>query len=85
MTGLADALHAEHAAIFGYGVVGAHLTGGLRKAVQQAEEAHRGRRDQLLERLASATASASAAPPGAEPAYPLPFAVTDAKTALALA
>lgn len=81
MTGLADALRAEHAAVFGYGAVGAHLTGGLLTAAQKAEDKHRARRDTLLQRLADASAS----PPAAEPAYPLPFAVSDRTSALKLA
>ncbi|MGH3734830.1 MAG: ferritin-like domain-containing protein [Micromonosporaceae bacterium] len=81
MTDLADALSAEHAAVFGYGAVGAHLSGALLKASQQAEDQHRARRDQLLERLAEA----SPAPPPAEPAYPLPFPVSNPQSAIKLA
>lgn len=81
MTGLPDALRAEHAAVFGYGAVGAHLTGALLQAAQKAENKHRTRRDALLKRLADA----SPAPPAAEPAYPLPFAVSDKESALKLA
>ncbi|MGH3648262.1 MAG: ferritin-like domain-containing protein [Micromonosporaceae bacterium] len=81
MTGLADALSAEHAAVFGYGAVGAHLRGALLTAAQRAEDKHRARRNQLLERLADA----SPAPPAAEPAYPLPFAVSDQDGAIKLA
>lgn len=81
MTGLTDALSAEHAAVFGYGAVGAHLTGPLLEASQQAEDQHRTRRDQLLERLATV----SPAPPSAEPAYPLPFPVSDPASAVKLA
>lgn len=75
---LADALSAEHAAIFGYGVVGAHLSGALVTAARQAEETHRFRRDELLVRLGDG------APPAA-PAYGLPFPVTGAAAALRLA
>jgi ferritin-like protein len=81
MTGLADALSAEYAAIYGYGIVGAHLTGANQDAARQAEAAHRSRRDALLVRMAAA----SATPPAADPAYTLPYAVTDRDTALKLA
>ncbi|HZN18361.1 MAG TPA: ferritin-like domain-containing protein [Micromonosporaceae bacterium] len=73
MTGeLVAALAAEHAAIYGYGVAGAQLTGATQEAARQAEAAHRTRRDALLVRL---TADGASAPP-AEPAYALPFPVT---------
>lgn len=81
MTTLNDALAGEHAAIFGYGVLGAHLTGPALDLARQAEAAHRARRDALLVRLSSA----SPAPPAAEPAYTLPFAVADEASALKLA
>ena len=80
-TNLADALAGEHAAIYGYGVLGAHLTGPALELARQAEAAHRTRRDSLLVRLASATP----APPAADPAYALPFPVTDQASALRLA
>lgn len=75
---LADALAAEHAAIFGYGAVGAHLGGALVTAARRAEEAHRSRRDELLVRL-------GADAPAAAPAYALPFPVTGPASALRLA
>ena len=81
MTTLDDALAGEHAAIYGYGALGAHLTGANLALAQQAEAAHRARRDALLLRLASA----SPAPPAADPAYTLPFPVTDQASALRLA
>ena len=81
MTTLNDALAGEHAAIFGYGALGAHLTGPALLLAQQAEAAHRARRDALLVRLASA----SPAPAAADPAYALPFGVTDQASALRLA
>jgi len=80
-TSLADALAGEHAAIYGYGVLGAHLTGAPLDLARQAEAAHRGRRDALFLRLASASQAA----PAAAPAYTLPFQVTDQSTALTLA
>lgn len=78
---LADALAAEHAAIWGYGVVGAHLTGAAQNLARQCEAAHRDRRDALLERLTSAGST----PPAAAPGYALPFPVTDQASALRLA
>jgi len=80
VTGLADALKAEYAAVYGYGVVGSHVAPELRTAAKQAENAHRRRRDQLLERLTAAGDT----PPAAEPAYRLPFAVSDQAGAVKL-
>ena len=81
MAGLPDALRAEHAAVFGYGVVGAHLKESLRKSGRDGEEAHRRLRDAVLLRLTEKSAS----PPAAEPAYTLPFEVTDSDGAVRLA
>jgi Domain of unknown function (DUF4439) len=78
---LAAALAGEHAAIYGYGVLGAHLTGGLLTQARQAEAAHRNRRDSLLESLSAAGAT----PPAAAPGYALPFPVTDRASAVRLA
>ncbi len=78
---LAAALAAEHAAVFGYGVVGAHLDAGTVAAARDAEAAHRDRRDALLVRLANDGAT----PAPAAPAYTLPFPVTDRASALRLA
>jgi hypothetical protein len=75
------ALAAEYAAIFGYGVVGAHLSGPELDTARQAEDAHRARRDQLLLKLTAASAS----PPVSDPAYALPFPVTGRASALKLA
>lgn len=70
---LGAALAAEHAAIFGYGVLGARLTGAALTQAQQAEAQHRQRRDKLVVRLTKAGAQ----PPAAQPAYALPFPVVD--------
>jgi hypothetical protein len=78
---LAAALSAEHAAIFGYGVVGAHLDPATQKEARDSETAHRNRRDDLLLRLSAASATA----PPAAAAYTLPFPVTDKDTAIKLA
>jgi ferritin-like protein len=76
-----SALAAEHAAIFGYGVVGAHLAGPAQDAARQAEAAHRDRRDEVSQRIAAAKGSIVPA----APAYKLPFPVTDAPSAMRLA
>ncbi|GAA5181838.1 ferritin-like domain-containing protein [Rugosimonospora acidiphila] len=81
MTGLPDALTGEHAAIYGYGVLGAHLRGPALDAARQAQAAHRSRRDTLFVDLAAADEPA----PEAAPAYDLPFSVTNQDTAVALA
>lgn len=81
MSGLQDALEAEHAAIFGYGVVGSHLGGSDQTAAAQAEAAHRRRRDALILVLTTAKAT----PAAGQAAYELPFAVSDRASALKLA
>lgn len=78
---LATALAAEHAAVFGYGVVGAHLDAANQVVAREAEAMHRNRRDALVIRIAAASAS----PPASAPAYALPFPVTDRDSALRLA
>ena len=78
---LRTALVAEHAAIFGYGVVGAHLSGDQQALARQAESAHRDRRDEVSLRIQDGGGE----PAAAEPAYALPFPVTDAASALRLA
>jgi hypothetical protein len=75
------ALDAEHAAIFGYGVVGAHLDSDGQNASRAAEAVHRDRRD-AVSLLVSA---AGGTPNQANAAYALPFQVTDAASALRLA
>jgi hypothetical protein len=77
----ASALTAEHAAVFGYGLVGARLDSGTLALATQAELAHRARRDGLVSRLTERGAKA----PPAEPSYSLPGPVTDQASALKLA
>lgn len=77
----ASALVAEHAAVFGYGLVGARLDSATLGLATQAELAHRARRDVLVLRL---TERGAAVPP-AEPSYGLPERVTDLAGALKLA
>ena len=78
---LQDALAAEHAAVFGYGVVGARLADADREAAEAAELAHRARRDAT----ASLLSGRGEKPVAAEPAYQLPFPVTDRVAAMKLA
>jgi Domain of unknown function (DUF4439) len=78
---LQTALEAEHAAIYGYGVVGAHLDGDAQNVARQAEAAHRDRRDDIALRI---EAAGGALVPAA-PAYALPFPVSDPGSALRLA
>ena len=78
---LQAALAAEDAAIFGYGVAGAHLSGNRKAAAEQDWTGHNEARDTL-----TAMISALGAAPAAGPAfYRLPFQVTDAASATKLA
>ncbi len=72
-------LEAEHAAVFGYGTLGARLDASTRPAALTAFDAHRARRDSLAARLRERGAPA----PVALPAYDVE--VADAAGALALA
>jgi hypothetical protein len=78
---LTEALRAEHAAIYGYGVIGAHLDNATVPLAVQAEAAHRGRRDALVLRLSGNGRT----PPAADPVYTLPSRVTNQAEALKLA
>lgn len=78
---LSAALAGEHAAIFGYGVIGAHVTGVALAQARSAEAVHRNRRDALLETLSAAGLT----PPAADPVYALPFPVTNQASAVRLA
>src|SRR3954469_24773691 len=77
---LNDALAAEHAAVWGYGVVGAALDGAGRQAAADAESAHRGVRDQVGALLAGRHADVV----DAQGASALPFPVLSAVDAAAL-
>jgi hypothetical protein len=50
---LTDLLVTEHAAVYAYGVVGAHLDEATRRVAVAAFDAHRARRDELLTQLRS--------------------------------
>ncbi|MGY1917224.1 ferritin-like domain-containing protein [Blastococcus sp. SYSU DS0973] len=78
---LDTALAAEHAAVWGYGVVGAALPAGQRAAAVAAENAHRDVRDQLIALLGQRGAE----PAQPEAGYALPFPVLSAVDAAALA
>ena len=78
---LQSVLAAENAAIYGYGLAGAQLTGGLLSAAQQ---------DWTVHRVARATLSAMITERGATPgaaavAYRPPFPVNSAGAAVSLA
>ncbi|WP_262287293.1 ferritin-like domain-containing protein [Micromonospora sp. MA102] len=78
---LGDALAAEYAAIWAYGVIGVHLTEAARSAARAAEAAHRSRRDALVLQLSSGGGQIPADHAG----YALPYPVTDRASALKLA
>jgi hypothetical protein len=77
---LTDALAAEHAAVWGYGVVGGALGGNARQQATDAETAHRDVRDQVSALLAGRKADVV----DAKGAYALPFPVVSAVDAAAL-
>ena len=77
---LNDALAAEHAAVWGYGVVGAALGENARSQAEDAESAHRAVRDQVSALLAGRKADVV----DAQGAYALPFPVLSAVDAAAL-
>ncbi|MFD0528352.1 ferritin-like domain-containing protein [Kitasatospora arboriphila] len=79
---LQAALSAEHAAVYGYGVVGARTPAGpQRDAARAGYAAHQARRDALQRELDGAGAT----PTAAAACYRLPFAVSDAAGAGQLA
>ena len=77
---LREALAAEHAAIWGYGVVGAALGPADRAPAAAAEAAHRDVRDRVTALLADRKAE----PVEAKAAYALPFPVLSKVDAAAL-
>jgi hypothetical protein len=81
VSALQDVLSAENAAVFGYGVLGAHLAGAQRSAAMRDWVLHETDRDALTSMLAGRGAQ----PVPAAAAYQLPFRVRDAATATALA
>jgi hypothetical protein len=81
ITALQGALAAEHAAVYGYGVVGAMLTGTQLADATADWTAHQVARDTLVAMLTKLGAT----PVAASPAYALPFAVKNANAAEKLA
>lgn len=74
---LQGALAAEHAAVYGYGVAGAMLSGTGQASARAGWTAHQVARDNLFALLTKRGAT----PVAASPAYELPFAVTGAPAA----
>lgn len=81
LTGFQAALRAEHAAVYGYGVVGGRIDEDRKAEVRECYDAHRSRRDALRRTIHSLGGD----PEPAEPAYTLPFAVPDSDAAVRLA
>jgi hypothetical protein len=75
------ALAAEHAAVWGYGVVGAALPADKQELAAASENAHRDARDRLVELLAERATE----PVGEQGAYELPFPVLSEVDAAKLA
>lgn len=75
------ALAAEHAAIWGYGVVGARIGDDLRERAAAAQEAHRELRDTTI----GLVRDQGADPEPARASYDLPFDVDDSDQAVRLA
>ena len=81
VSGLQGALAAEHAAVYGYGIVGAVTTGSTESLARADWLAHQEARDTLEAMLVKLGAT----PVAASPAYQLPFPVTDEASAVRLA
>lgn len=75
------ALGAEHAAVYGYGVVGGRIREDRRTEARAAYDAHRARRDELTR----AVRDLGGEPEPAAAAYALPFPVTGPESAVRLA
>ncbi|MFI8933871.1 hypothetical protein C9F11_29425 [Streptomyces sp. YIM 121038] len=75
------ALRAEHAAVYGYGVVGGRVGDARRAEARTAYDAHRARRDELRR----AVRRLDGDPEPSAAAYALPFPVPDAAAAVRLA
>jgi hypothetical protein len=81
LTALQAALAAEHAAVYGYGVVGGRIREGRRTEAKAAYHAHRARRDALVREVRDLGGT----PVAAAAAYALPFPVPDSAAAVRLA
>ncbi|MEU3336435.1 ferritin-like domain-containing protein [Streptomyces sp. NPDC006668] len=78
---LQAALAAEHAAVYGYGVVGGRIGEARRAEARSAYDAHRSRRDALTRDIRDLGGT----PVAAAAAYALPFPVPDPAAAVKLA
>jgi hypothetical protein len=81
LAALQAALAAEHAAVYGYGVVGGRVGEARREQARSAGDAHRARRDAVAGRIRDL----GGRPVAAAAAYALPFPVPDAEAAARLA
>jgi hypothetical protein len=81
LTALRDALAAEQAIVYGYGVVGAHLSGKAEKYAAARLTAHQVLRDELTALIQQV----GAVPSAALPAYQLPFPIGNTADARRLA
>ncbi|GGW81927.1 hypothetical protein GCM10010503_69010 [Streptomyces lucensis JCM 4490] len=81
LAALQAALAAEHAAVYGYGVVGGRIGERRRTEARAAYDAHRARRDSLVREVRGLGGE----PVAASAAYALPFQVPDAPAAVRLA
>jgi hypothetical protein len=79
--GLIDAVRAEHAAVFAYGIVAAFSNPQRADLIATNSAAHRARRDATVDALTAASVPA----PVADSGYTVPFAVFDPVTAAQLA
>lgn len=78
---LREALDAEYAAVYAYGLIAAHTSPEQRRTVNEHTAGHRARRDATADLLLSGGGDA----PPAEPAYTVPVEVTDPASAAQLA
>ena len=82
---LQRALAIEHQVIYGYGVLGAHLRQGSTShgftPTQSDARSRLQEHQELRDRLAAQVRAAGRTPVAAEPAYRLPFAVSNESTA----
>jgi hypothetical protein len=78
---LQQALAAEHAAIYGYGLVLGQLTGDARDDGLSALDAHRARRDRLRALVIAAGGTPTEAAPAYRPEAPVQGAAAAAKVA----
>lgn len=78
---LADAIAAEHATIYGYGFVSAHITPDLNELVSDSFSEHRGRREAAIAMMSAHGQT----PPIAAVGYQLPIPVNNYRDAATLA